>query len=97
MRLEELEKNAIIDAVMSIDPTAELHLFGSRVDDFARGGDIDLLVISDTMDRCCQGQLEDQIFKSVEEQKIDFVFTNRDLSNAFAAMILKQGTVRLTR
>ena len=33
MRVSELEKNVIIDAVKSSDPAARVWLFGSRVDD----------------------------------------------------------------
>jgi len=46
MRLPEAERQAILNAVRSEDPDAVVYLFGSRVDDAARGGDIDLLVLS---------------------------------------------------
>ena len=40
-------------------------------------------------------QSELEIFKTIEEQKIDFVLTGTDLSNRFAKMILKQGADKL--
>jgi len=43
MRITEQEKNVIIDAVSSTDPNAKVWLFGSRVDDSKKGGDIDIL------------------------------------------------------
>ena len=46
MRLAHEELAAIHDAVHSADADAQVYLFGSRVDDNAKGGDIDLLVLS---------------------------------------------------
>jgi predicted nucleotidyltransferase len=43
MRITEHEKNVIVDAVKSADPNAKVWLFGSRVDDSKKGGDIDIL------------------------------------------------------
>jgi len=44
MRLSEREKAVIRETIYQEDPTAEVFLFGSRVDDTRRGGDIDLYV-----------------------------------------------------
>ena len=45
MRLSESSKRVISETVREIfGETASVRLFGSRVDDTARGGDIDLLV-----------------------------------------------------
>lgn len=47
MRLSDRERQAIVDAFTARFADLErIVLFGSRVDDAARGGDIDLLVIS---------------------------------------------------
>ncbi|MEI8055160.1 MAG: nucleotidyltransferase domain-containing protein [bacterium] len=47
MRLTKQEVEAIITGInlFVVDTTAELRLFGSRVDSQAKGGDIDLLLI----------------------------------------------------
>jgi hypothetical protein len=47
MRLNEKEVAGIVEAlgIFLINGPAELRLYGSRVDDQAKGGDIDLLVI----------------------------------------------------
>ena len=49
MRLSKEEVDNIVKALgsFSTDERAELRLYGSRVDDQARGGDIDLLVLVD--------------------------------------------------
>jgi len=47
--MEEVE--TIKSTVTGEDPEARVYLFGSRADDNARGGDIDLLIESRVMDR----------------------------------------------
>ena len=45
MRLDDEEKGALREAVSGIK--GEAYLFGSRVDDSRRGGDIDHLILSE--------------------------------------------------
>ncbi len=42
------EKDIIISTLKSFTPDATIYLFGSRVDDSARGGDIDLFLLTST-------------------------------------------------
>ena len=53
MRLSNKDKNLIISAIDLFikDIRAELRIFGSRVDDNLKGGDIDLLIIKETSER----------------------------------------------
>lgn len=95
MRLLPGEKEAIVEAIAKYDRNAVVYLFGSRTDDTKKGGDIDILVISDKLDNHSLFFIEEEIFKKIEEQRIDFVLTHSDLSNRFAKMILKKGVVRL--
>lgn len=46
MRLDEKERQAIKGAILEFDSAAEIYLFGSRTDMNKRGGDIDILIIS---------------------------------------------------
>jgi predicted nucleotidyltransferase len=95
MRLLSEEKEAIREAVAMFDSEADVYLFGSRVDDTKKGGDIDILVISDKIDSHSLFLIEEEIFKQIEEQKIDFVLSGGERNNPFANMILKKGVVKL--
>ena len=44
MRLKENEIKAITDSFREIFSSGELYLFGSRIDDSKKGGDIDLYI-----------------------------------------------------
>ncbi len=45
MRLTDQERRTIVEAVTAeFGPTVTLRLFGSRLDDAQRGGDIDLFI-----------------------------------------------------
>jgi uncharacterized protein len=95
MRLTDEERKAIIEVITRFDNQAEVYLFGSRSDDTKKGGDIDLLVISDKLDKPALFSIEEEIFKRIEEQKIDFVLSGKDVKNKFAKMILKKGAIKL--
>jgi len=79
MRLTEFQRKKIIDVIITqFGSNAEIYLFGSRVDDNKKGGDIDLLVaVQDKSD-----DLELKKIKSVTgiqlaigDQKIDLIVT----------------------
>src|SRR5262245_57570848 len=46
MRLQHQEVEIIKEAILRLDPRARVFLFGSRVDPTRKGGDIDLLILS---------------------------------------------------
>ena len=95
MRLLKQEREVIREAVAEFDSEAEVYLFGSRVDDTKKGGDIDILVISDKIDDHSLFLIEEEIFKQIEAQKIDFVISREEQNNPFANLILKKGAVKL--
>jgi uncharacterized protein len=47
MRLSEYERTSIREAVKNFIPDAKILLYGSRTDDSKRGGDIDILILTD--------------------------------------------------
>ncbi len=95
MRLLDQERKAIMEVITRFDNQAEVYLFGSRSDDTKKGGDIDILIISDKIDKHSLFTIEEEIFKKIEEQKIDFVLSGKDLKNKFAKLILKKGAIKL--
>ena len=74
----------------------KLYLFGSRVDDSKKGGDIDLLVVvgSDKKDQVgdLKSSIRHEIFKTLPEQKSDItVATESELSqDLFLATVCKK-------
>jgi len=78
MRITEYQKNTIIEAVNNIDPNAKIWLFGSRVDDSKKGGDIDIAVFSEIIDKDIMEIINVRRFicDRIGEQKIDIVTTN---------------------
>ena len=47
MRLSQSIYSSIKNRIQQSIPDADVFLFGSRVDDFGKGGDIDLLLLTD--------------------------------------------------
>ena len=78
MRITENQKNVIIDAVKNSDPNAKVWLFGSRVDDSKKGGDIDIAIFSEIINKNVMQEIEIRRFicDRIGEQKIDIVTTN---------------------
>ena len=78
MRISEYEKNTIIEAVNSIDPDAKVWLFGSRTDDDKKGGDIDIAILSEKINRDIMRKIQVRRFicDKIGEQKIDIVTTS---------------------
>jgi predicted nucleotidyltransferase len=92
MRLSDPQHQTIRAAVLSRDPRARLILFGSRTDDRARGGDIDVLVISDRISFDDEWKIRRDIFDRIGWQKLDLVVRRPDqLSDALARHALSEG------
>ena len=80
MRLTDFQKNRIVEIIhRDFGRDAEIYLFGSRTDDFKKGGDIDLLVTSEGSPE----EVESRRIKSITgiqfaigDQKIDLVVTD---------------------
>lgn len=81
MRITDQEKQAFCDIIGKyIIPPAELRLFGSRTDDNAKGGDIDLLLIVQNEDSRSKvllnkSEILTDIKTIIGDQKIDLIIT----------------------
>lgn len=86
MRLSQKEIASIKTNILNFDRNAKIYLFGSRTNDKAKGGDIDILVISDKIGFTEKTKIRMGIFKEIEEQKLDLV-VKKDFSDTFVKMI----------
>ncbi len=86
MRLTEKEISSIKKNILDFDSDAKIYLFGSRVNDKAKGGDIDVLIISNKIGFNEKLKITTGIFKEIEEQKIDLV-VKKDFNDVFVKMI----------
>jgi len=94
MRLTRDEIALLKQKLTSLSKEAKLYLFGSRVDDSKRGGDIDVLVVSSVLTQKDLRYLRLAFFKVFGEQKLDIVLDNGTFTNPFHKIIL-QKAVRL--
>ena len=86
MRLSEKEISAIKNNILNFDQDAKIYLFGSRTNDKAKGGDIDVLVISEKIGFGEKLKITTGIFKEIDEQKLDLV-VKKDFNDVFVKMI----------
>lgn len=94
LRLTNDEIITLKDSLKRQSKTAELYLFGSRVDDTKRGGDIDLLVVDEHMVRSQLRHLRLDFCRSFGDQKIDIILDNGSFKEPFH-QLAKQQAVRL--
>jgi predicted nucleotidyltransferase len=89
MRLKKTEIEAIKSEIKKFDSNAEIYLFGSRTDDAKKGGDIDLLIISDKIKLNEKIKIRTRLYEIIGEQKIDLVAT-ADLNTAFLKYVYER-------
>lgn len=93
MRLHPDQVQAIRETIAEADAQAEVFLFGSRVDDTQRGGDIDLLVMSTRINPDQGRKIKLRLLDLLGAQKIDLIVA-QDETRPFVRIARKQG-VRL--
>jgi predicted nucleotidyltransferase len=92
VRLTESEVAAIREEIARLDSQAEIFLFGSRADDTARGGDVDLLVISDSLGFREVLRLRIQILDRIGWQQLDLIVRRRNqIKEPLTALALESG------
>jgi len=90
MRLSSSEQNALKSKLYSLSERAKLYLFGSRIDDTKKGGDIDLLIIDETLSKKDLRLLRVDFFKHFGEQKLDIVLDDGKMKNPFIRHIFQK-------
>jgi predicted nucleotidyltransferase len=78
MRLNTQQQEAIVTTFLEVFGKGEIRLFGSRVDDDKRGGDIDLYVTPDKRDQLAEERITflARLKRRIGEQKIDLVIAS---------------------
>jgi predicted nucleotidyltransferase len=92
MRLSAYEINSIKETVKKADQDALIYLFGSRVDNEKRGGDIDLLIFSQKLQPEDRFRIKKALWEQIGEQKIDIIIV-RDESDPFTRIALKEAVL----
>ena len=88
MRLKQSEINIIKNIVQQVDKSAKVYLYGSRVNDKLKGGDIDLMVFSEKISFMEQLKIKAEMHHQLGEQKIDLLITE-DLGKPFVQLVLE--------
>ncbi len=91
MRLTATTQNTIRDTILKLDSKATVILFGSRTSDSTKGGDIDLLVISETLTGRDLRKIKIHLQDQLGMQRFDILLTTSDLSDPFAKMAFEEG------
>ena len=76
-----------------IAPDARIYLFGSRTDDKKRGGDIDLLIVSDHLTKRDLRKLRLSFFERFGEQRLDIVLDDGSFASPFNRIIRAQAVL----
>ncbi len=92
MRLADSEKKAIRDTILALDAEALVYLFGSRVHDEKKGGDIDILILSSKITEKNRRALKLELYDALGEQKIDLLIAS-DTSDPFVRIALESGVL----
>ena len=80
MRLSDFEIKSIVESITSLDSNAQVYLYGSRVDDNKKGGDIDLLAVSQSLKYSDKIDILISIKDKIGDQKIDLkIATEKEL------------------
>ena len=91
MRLSQEEIDTIKSSVLMLDAKAEVYLFGSRIDDSKRGGDIDVLIVSKQIDREAKRRVRLAFFERFGEQKMDVLVDDGSFNEPFHKIALERG------
>lgn len=90
MRLSQSIYSSIKNRTHQSIPNADVFLFGSRVDDFGKGGDIDLLLLTEErLPLLFMNRIRRLILNDIGEQKIDLVNFKKSENHPFKSLALE--------
>jgi predicted nucleotidyltransferase len=94
MRLSSQEVTVLKNTLRAMSESAQLYLFGSRVDDNKRGGDIDLIVVDKKLTQKDLRKLRINFCQVFGEQKIDILLDDGSFADPFH-QIARQSAIKL--
>lgn len=90
MRLNDNEIRVIKESISRLDKDAKVYLFGSRTDDNAKGGDIDILIISQKFNYDDSIIARQSLYEKLGEQKIHLII-KKDTNDPFSKIACSEG------
>ena len=92
MRLSDKQQKAIKDSFLEVFKSGSVYLFGSRVDNNLKGGDIDLYLTPNINENLAKKRIDFlvKLKRAIGEQKIDVVISS-DTSRAIEKEAIKNG------
>jgi len=92
MRLSVHQHETIKRCFKEVFGTGDIYLFGSRVDDSKKGGDIDLYIVIEEHENLFEKKIKflAKVKREIGEQKIDVVF-NEDVDRLIEKEAIKWG------
>ena len=94
MRLDKQKAKVLKSLILKYLPNSDVYLFGSRADDAKKGGDIDILILSDrVLKRKEKASIEFAFFQKFGEQKLDLVSYRHDETSPFKEIALDEAVV----
>lgn len=95
MRISHEQIDFLKKEIISALPDAVVYLFGSRTDDSKKGGDIDIMILSDRKIRWKEkAMIRWHYFEKFGEQKLDIISSTFKEEGPFKQIVLHEG-VRL--
>jgi len=89
MRVNKDQMDFLKSRIHAIDPEAVIYLFGPRVDDHQKGGDIDLLILSDEyIPRWELRNIKIDFYQQFGYQQLDMVNYLIDEDSSFKSLVL---------
>lgn len=73
MRITQQQAKAIVQQVNAIDAAATVYLYGSRVNDALKGGDIDIAIVSDNIAIKDKVAIQMNLYNVLEGLKLDIL------------------------
>jgi len=89
VRLKSNEVAVIKRVITQFDSDAAIYLYGSRVDDDKKGGDIDILVLSKNISFLDKLKIKVTLYAELGEQKIDLLIAE-NASKPFVKMVFEE-------